>query len=1144
MNGFVLSAQVLISPQTAASVLGEVPPEVMSEAVPSLDILGGALMEAQIESADRFVEEVGGLRQVASAKPFDPETVCGIRDELSRLLDGIEDSTKWGEARTRALQRHAGSFSDTPSAEQLSLVSPSFPKSAAISEHPLGGIVERREDGYRVFLSISTRGRRSRIHGLVQEGKRLQISLKRESAGEDANQTLQKFLARILGLENPERVEIISGQTLRDRKSVAIHGLSIVEVLDRLNDRGPKFLSRKETGNLHNDFQTAQTMLEKMEQDKKEAQWVEITSSHLDEMGRAVSAVREELKHIREVLAQGHLTQKNAGRVRESFSRMAKEQEAFASQRERFYATSEVAKVLPDRLIRLVESIMDPLRTNYDALKKQLDETPEEVMQAQREVVSVFDVTWQSLRTECDLLLAALGEVQNRPAEVLQALQERAMALSKDADRFLELASQLEHNLSRSAAREESSREAIPGLPPREPSPPQYAELAPYLQALGYYVLVPPGRALSILDEHLARVTADLNRVRREAVAAFGTEIDLWPGNVRDSFQNLPKFSEKIRTAIKDARRVFRTIPGKMQEGAHPAGLRIHVFSALVRVKSLLGSLREDQEGLIEKAKLRKWDSNLLARWGEHLEKTRAAIEAEKGRSFELRTEELEELDAICRSKPGGWREESQAMEAEAESLKLSVAPDDWTEEMAFLFKTTLHAVQSIRENIDHLTKHYGALKTEMAKPTPATSLLVRHYSAARKAVSKIRQNILQANKALTGKVKGEKMDVPNLIDAIRNPKEPQPKTSNIPDRVMEILGWQVRVEGGEAKIDGVSFTLRGNIVAQDKKIRDIAATLAIPPSERELGAALAHPMFREEVERRLRTGEPLRKLLAVNDQIGVAVVFDHRFGTAFYIPYKTGWVMGDCRAIVPMFHGGGGARSTGLTMQAPAIRLRRLYGFNAVAFDTPNHGQSVRDKRFHNLDEFIGWMYTLLGYFRYLSSGKVPVVAIGRSHGDNALDEYAARYPGRLDGVIGISGYDPAWGPATLPTLRRRVAQGTFDPHPTGTPMVEAHDTQWTFLRDGSDDRRRQTPTLYMSGTADEEYSEGVPDFYEQRRARAERLGHRMLVVEGGAHDLLSLNRERMRTQSEGEEMKRVYEEVNAFIEGVIRKFIEENGQ
>lgn len=1146
----------LANPGAAGAHLGGVAPEAIAEALPDLHILGGAMMEVGITQASEFVELVGALKLAVTGHPPDPAQAKALQGKFAGLFSQIQDGEQWAEARAKALQRRARLFANGLPAEALQVLHPQPVVPVAISDHPLGTIVETKDGGYRLFLWVETRpNRKNHIRGLIQDGKRLQISLRlpKNAEGAQINQTLRIFLTRKLGLDSPGQVEIVSGQTHPQRKSVVIHQLTIEETLNRLNQRGPRYISRHEREILARTFHSAQKMLIHLQlrgdqvqelAGQLEATDAQDTAPYIQEIRKGAERIRQTLATVESLLARPHLlTGAQARNIQTFLQEIVEVQGAVLNCAARFFVIPAVAQLKTANLMHNVEEIVDKLVANHQYFGESWSmEISKEVRQSHAEQQQTIHNRGEALRQTGRALLSDWRLPQTNTVESLLALQERAAAFLEGSGSFLESVGRWEQELASRETGADSRREGLPDLRPAESYPKAYRHLIAPLELLAGYVLVAKGSDLSPLDWHLAELTAGFNHLRREAVVAFDNDIEFWPGPLRNHYQPLLLLFEKMRTGIKETRRDFKTALESMGQGAHPGQVQNHIFLGLSRLKALFGTLRGDPD-IWQRVRLpKKTDADLLARWKQQMERIWQVVREEKATPFSLNQDELRDMQEVREHKLGGWEQEGKAILAEAEGLKLSVSKEDWTDQMEYLYQTIRSAAVTIPENIKAFAEVYDDLKTELARASLLSNSVMRFYIRALNTKNRIRKSIRNSNRLLTGKVKGEKRDIPNLTDLIRHPPASPPRSYEVPDRTLKVLGMKITVEGGEAKIGPVSVPLLGSVATQDRKIRDVVATLAIPDGEKQLSLRLAYPPFREEVRKLLEADRPLRELLAVNDEFGVAVVLDHRFGTAFYIPYKTGWVLPDARSIVPMFHGGGGERSTGLSMVAPATKLRNDFSFNAIAFDAPNHGRSVQDKRFHNLTEFISWMGSIIDYFRYLSGGVIPVVAVGRSHGDNALDQYAVAHPGKLDGIIGFSGYDPAWEEATRPTEERRIAAGKYRPHPTGRPMVDAHDPQWTFLKPELDEPRRRTMTLFVSGTSDEEYAEGVPNFYLQRKARADRLGHKMLIVEGGGHDLLSLSLERIRTKPE--EIGLVYEAIKGFVEEAIRQFIEQTGR
>jgi len=373
------------------------------------------------------------------------------------------------------------------------------------------------------------------------------------------------------------------------------------------------------------------------------------------------------------------------------------------------------------------------------------------------------------------------------------------------------------------------------------------------------------------------------------------------------------------------------------------------------------------------------------------------------------------------------------------------------------------------------------------------------------------------------------------------------------PPGILKLNDQEFILKHGYAYLHGVGIPLVGKTSAHRRKLMHIVRLLKVPDEELRI-PELVFPEYRFEVTQRIRNKKPIRLLVAYDEHSNIAVIYDFRFGTAFYVPITTGWVMQGAKAIVPMIHGAGGANSTGLSMVAPALHLRKM-GYSAMSFDCPNHGYAHQSAKFNLLPEYILWLDYILNYFRYLANG-LPVVAIGRSHGDNALEEHATLFPRKLKAIIGVSGYDPLWSIPNLHNLNERIRAGKFRPNKQGLIMAllheglrinfsddgtvnitDVHKSQWLHLDEREEHLRNAnaggTPTLKLTGKADEEYSHGVPDFWKQREDRAKRLGHQHLVVENGPHDLLSLKSSRLELQKD--QIVLIYQTIDEFLKRVI---------
>lgn len=360
------------------------------------------------------------------------------------------------------------------------------------------------------------------------------------------------------------------------------------------------------------------------------------------------------------------------------------------------------------------------------------------------------------------------------------------------------------------------------------------------------------------------------------------------------------------------------------------------------------------------------------------------------------------------------------------------------------------------------------------------------------------------------------------------------------PDRDYVSGGIPVQVKNGWVTIHGAKFPTRGKIEAQNRFLKNLTNILYISNEELRDSPDLSFRPCRQKIILRIQEKKPLRILLDVDESRGIAVIYDFRFQTAFYVPISEGIIKKGAITNLLLIHGAGGSRSTGDSMVGPMLYFRKKFGYSAITFDTPNHGHATHSEDFHDLDLFLEWMDSVLSYLRYLAPRKAHV-AIGRSHGDNVLEEYCIRRPYKLDGMVGISGYHPAWTEPNIPHMNKRVDEGALTFNQEGMRMAMAHEgvdaiftngkiskyrirdgqCQWTFLK-----KEHQTPALKISGTKDPEYMHGFPTFILERRREAERKRQKFLVIENGSHDLLSL--------TNNSQHKEVYQAIKEFVEGL----------
>lgn len=337
---------------------------------------------------------------------------------------------------------------------------------------------------------------------------------------------------------------------------------------------------------------------------------------------------------------------------------------------------------------------------------------------------------------------------------------------------------------------------------------------------------------------------------------------------------------------------------------------------------------------------------------------------------------------------------------------------------------------------------------------------------------------------------------------------------------------------------------------------QEAATLVAIPEEEYAQSLELTYPPFRERVRALIEEGTPLRRW--VDGDSRVAIIFDERFGTAFHVPVQSGWVLPGAKAFMPLLHGGGGAESNGKTMIQPALKLRgKKYLCSAISFDCPNYGHAFRDPGFENLQKYLEWLDSVFRYFRFLTRGRIPLIAVGRSHGENTLQEYILRHPSRLDGIIGVSGYMPGWFLSNLPNFRKNVAEGDFKLNREGFAMAMAHEgllpvvpegrweelklnphpgspNQWSFPEAAHEDAM-DLPMLLLTDRNDPEHK-NVPDFVRIRENFAKQRQAAFLTTAFGLHDLLLINNNRDTSSENSARIATVYAEIGEFVDKIAR--------
>ncbi|MDP2599379.1 MAG: hypothetical protein Q8P84_01410 [Deltaproteobacteria bacterium] len=688
-----------------------------------------------------------------------------------------------------------------------------------------------------------------------------------------------------------------------------------------------------------------------------------------------------------------------------------------------------------------------------------------------------------------------------------------------------------------------------------------YPDATRFLAVLQSYTSAHDADSMTLLERKFAKVSAVYQKVERTMIDTFGPDRENWPKNLRQPLEELYNIGNNIAEKMGVAVDSFTEALREMEVSAPEGKVRAITIRGIFAIKAVFGQLTDAQEALVAK-KGKAQDKPLLQRWRAQVERITELHKKETEGVFELTAGLLANLVEAAQKQIPIWREDALSLQRAAEELKGNVSEHEWSEDMERLYNLVRDEAAACLEACGRFTQFHEALLQENTLPAPDLQKLKGLYTETIHAKGKAGVTLGKTRRALLGHTgqsteTSEAKDPHNLSDLTLARHDTSHRSFSTPDRNFQYKGHTISVKEGKVQIDGVLVQLNLNTgtAGQDEKIRQIIDTLEISPDEERRSVQLAHPFYQKEVEQRLSRGKSLRKLIDVDDNFGVAKVFDYRFGTVFYIPYRTGWFSAEAKAIMPLFHGGGGARSRGETLLAPANKMRGDFKISTLVFDLPNHGGALADERFHDLPTMLSWMDTLFQYCRYLADYKIPLVAVGRSSGENLLDEYAARYPEALDGIIGVSGYQPGWLAANEAAFRRRIEEGNFQPHPTGLPMVLAYDgleyrnggfaanycfreSQWTFAEEEAEEARRKTPKLMFTGTEDQDSKEGVPDFWQQRNAEALYLGHQSLVIKGGRHDLLALNLKSDPTPENRARVEKVYTAIGNFIKKIADQF------
>lgn len=1133
------------------------------------DLVSGGLKVAGITEED--------LMPPAEPKP-DPQT---LHAKLREILIGL-DSGQWSTLRATALEIQARAFAPSPPLpSRVRAMTFQEPVPVAALDHPLWGIVEKdiKRGKFKLRLELKFGQLKNGIGTLNDAGNRLVVSTTKSGEASDVYKALKRFLKTKLNLAKTGQIILVTrGRDNPNHISIIIQDRPLLQILDTLNLLGPGLAFKPEierlvlaAGEKRGQLTEWEARLRKYELAGADL----LSDPERGELEGTLMAMRGALAKA-EALSGRPDDKLSSERVRlEARDTLANLEEARREFEEAERQYLEHRHILFKKIRPQIEAALEAvteMRRHYlivyrrfKRMKEKIDalSRPPEGWEAIREQKKGLYAILKGVKATRVDILAQWGEAKEAlPKEILLALEKMAQDILGNGPPFVEAVAQLERRLVLLDASEEARDEA-PLAPVEAASSGEEWRQVVLLYDELRKLLAPASRgALSIPNKILADATSALGEIDRLAEAAFGTNISYWPPSVASAYRELKETTTKIREQLGQVREYAKECEQDIRAGSHPNKIRRAAVLGLMGIRNLQGQIAPSLEAFIFPTRGKKL---LIESWRDAYGRALERIRIEKEKPFEIKPADLQTLENFQKEKLGGYETEFGYIKGQVRSEMRLVPDERLTDQLIDVAQTILGNLWEEDPKIGHVEKGMEAIarfrksfelfQKEMGRGDFDPRELKRRFLELRRLSKVIRYHIFSAKKELDGTtVSGEKYPL-NLVDLARQAMEEKvPKTFAIPDRRYTLSGHEIAVEKGEVSIDGIKLTginLNATPRNQDRKLAQIVHTLDIPEQESKESPELAHPPFREKVERLLKEEKPLRRLVDVDDTLGIALVFDERFQTVFYIPYKEGWMLQGARAIVPMFHGGGGSRSTGRTMIAPAIKFRNDFKYNAITFDTPNHGHAIKDRRFHDLAEFQAWTGTLLNYFKFLSGGVIPVVPIGRSHGDNNLDEYASRQGRVLLGFVGISGYDPAWNEPTLPTLLRRIEEGDFKPHPQGLPMVFAHEgvgvtvveggklvfgeksaDQWTFLNPAQDEVRGRTPTLLLQGTADAEYSEGRPEFWKEREERAKRLGFDFLTVDGGPHDLLSLN-------NPPEMIDLVYRKISAFIEGIIARFI-----
>ena len=1113
----------------------------------------------------------------------------------------------------------------------------------AIADHPLAGIVtqEGRRSITRILIWVGPDAKENRIDGLTERGFRLEIHLK-GNGRRAVNRNLVSYLSWILRV--PEgAITIASGeQNLQGKKSIVVAQLDLREVLNRLNEAGPKLIGKAELIHFEKDLNLAKKQLEGIEKNLKDA---ENLLKHVSETDQpTVKGIIDSLdgayQKARDALHQAEISEETRTMLtRGEFDRRQEFLASAATHQQHFEALQ--AALIPPRLKFLIKNAVGILDEAEDYLKK----IRPKVEDAQVIVLAnVKDLNSYAVQLEADrkelqeiqsIQLPILKELSLEELVKIEAAVTRIITSATRAQRdFLEFSSKAELFLSKDS----TPQLALPPLTLDQER--KYGHLLPALNLLREKTQ-PDNQGHSPLSRMMAQIAARL--VKDTSLVEANFSEGYWPGAIPAIMDHLERLTGTMRETVKETRTKYSLAKkGVYEEDQDARKVASIIQQGLGQIRALFGPFSQaeqamidaifpkegqiafpkpvDKEGSLPKKRDQKPEKSFVQLWGEKSALLQEEVRRQQEKPFFMSDNVLRTVEDFIERDLPTVRDNLVSMPAQKASLvanpenplrkfREAIAPLEKREE-AFKAKTkdtpqlsdgekdTLRLMREERDRIESkhpLAKTIETLEETFDQMIATIGKSVKRFQEAyaefrlehdkpedqrdsvklRKLfyeVRNLRIGIVKkmggVEKVLTGKYKTSKKN-PETGELIKDPTTGEIEMVEAYDE----FNLQDLIRGSRPErrtkpitpdskeIDGVKIDLAGHGTTQREKLQQIEWLLEIPNVERQVSVDLAFEMFKERVEEKIKRGEPLRRLVGMDETQGVAIIWDERFGTAFFVPWKRGWSLGDeSRAVIPMFHGAGGARSTGKSMIAPMIKLRNDYGYSTLALDAPNHGLAVKDERFKNLDFSLRWTDSIINYAYFLAGGSVPVIGLGRSHGDNILEEFNVRQPGSLDGSIHVSGYNGAWTMLNLPYLNERIRNGDFKASLTGLPMVMAQEglgvkfnqdgtvdfypqgeNQWTFLNPDNDVKRRQTPSVYLQGTRDQDYSNGVPLFYKEREARAQRFGFSFLTEVGGQHDLISLN-----TKSDDPEvakvlharMLRVYEFVYKFVEGIIGDF------